>query len=227
MAGPELTVVSYNVHSQRDDLRALGETVRALAPDVLFVQEAPRRLRWRARCAALARRCGMFVAVGGLPALGNLVLVDLRVRVRGTRCVRFPLTPGRHLRGAAVAECVVRGRPFVAAGTHLSLAAAERADQARRLLAALADADHPVILGGDLNEEPGGAAHALLTARYADLAARAGDPRPTFPAARPDRRIDVLLADAAVGLTRYDVVDTPASRRASDHLPVRATVTLP
>lgn len=71
-------VVSYNIHGQRDDPAALVEVVRELEPDVLVLQEAPRRFRWRQRCAELARRFRLVYAVGGLPALGNLILVDVR-----------------------------------------------------------------------------------------------------------------------------------------------------
>ncbi|MBA3488511.1 MAG: endonuclease, partial [Longispora sp.] len=73
-------VASYNVRGMKDDRDALGEVIRDIAPDVLFVQEAPRRFRWRQSCAELARRAGMFYAAGGLPGLGNLILVSLRVQ---------------------------------------------------------------------------------------------------------------------------------------------------
>lgn len=40
-AGVPLRVVSYNIHSQRDDAAALAAVVREAAPDVVIVQEAP------------------------------------------------------------------------------------------------------------------------------------------------------------------------------------------
>ncbi|WP_189169375.1 endonuclease/exonuclease/phosphatase family protein [Pilimelia anulata] len=218
--------MSYNVHTQRDDLAALAATVRAVAPDVLIIQEGPRRWRWRTKCAALARRVGMVVGGGGLDSLGNVVLTGLRVRVRATRCVRYPLTPGRHLRGACFAECSVGAARFTVAGTHLSTDPAERPAQARHFLRAARAVDTPLIVGADLNDDPGGPAHALLTERYADTAARAGDERPTYPAAGATRRIDVLLTDDRPALLRYAVVDTPDSRRASDHFPIVATYDL-
>src|SRR3954471_11161395 len=109
VTGVPLRVVSYNVHGMRDDRAALTGLVRDLAPDVVIVQEAPRRFRWRHKCAALADDTGLVVAAGGLPALGNLVLVSLRVKVHETWCLRFPLTPGRHMRGAAFMRGSVRG----------------------------------------------------------------------------------------------------------------------
>ena len=53
--GQRLRVLSYNVHGQRDDVAALGRLVRDLAPDIAIIQEAPRRFRWRQKCAQLAR----------------------------------------------------------------------------------------------------------------------------------------------------------------------------
>src|SRR5262245_19724793 len=98
--GVAVRVVSYNIHGQRDDRAALVEVVRGLAPDVLLVQEGPRRLRWRTRSADLANRCRLVYAAGGEPALGNVAMVSMRAQVVDTWCVQFPLTPGRHMRGA-------------------------------------------------------------------------------------------------------------------------------
>ena len=130
MSGVPLRVMSYNVHGLKDDRAALISVLRDLAPDVLLVQEAPRRFRWRHKCAALADDTGMVVAAGGLPALGNLVLVSMRVKVHEAWCMRFPLTPGRHLRGAAFVRGSVRGGRFTVSGSHLATDPAERPDQA-------------------------------------------------------------------------------------------------
>ncbi|HKT05883.1 MAG TPA: endonuclease/exonuclease/phosphatase family protein, partial [Rugosimonospora sp.] len=125
-----LRVLSYNVHGLRDDQAALGALVRDAAPDAVIMQEAPRRLRWRTRCAGLARELDLVYAAGGGPGLGNLILTSLRLRVHETWYLRFPLTPGRHLRGAAFVRASVGPVGFVLAGSHLSLDAAERAAQA-------------------------------------------------------------------------------------------------
>ncbi|GAA2517618.1 endonuclease/exonuclease/phosphatase family protein [Pilimelia columellifera] len=222
-----LRVLSYNVHTQRDDPRALARTVRDLAPDVVIVQEGPRRLRWRARCAQLAHGFGLVVAAGGLPSLGNLILVSLRVRVRRAWCLAYPLTPGRHLRGAAFAECEVGGASLLVVGSHLATHAAERPGQARRLRDELRKSTRPVVVGADLNDEPGGPAYQALTESLVDAAAAVGDERPTYPCREPRRRIDMLLVEPGIGVRRYDVVDTPVSRAASDHFPILADLDLP
>ncbi len=223
-----LRVVSYNIHSQRDDTAALASVVREAAPDVVIVQEAPRRLRWRQKSATLADSFGLVVAAGGLPSLGNLLLTSLRVRVTGTHCQRFPLTPGRHLRGAAYARCQVGGARFLLAGSHLSTDPAERPGQAALLRRELSASDLPVVFGADLNEGPDGPAWGTVAAGLTDaaIAADAAD-RHTYSCTNPRRRIDALFVDPRVEVVGYDVVDTPTTRRASDHFPVLVDLLLP
>jgi endonuclease/exonuclease/phosphatase family metal-dependent hydrolase len=215
-----LRVISYNVGSLRYDVAAVAEVVRGLDPDIAVIQEAPRRLRWRSRCAELARRCGLVYAAGGQPALGNLVLTSYRVGVGETWCVQFPLTPGRHLRGAVFARCTVGPATFVVAGSHLATDPVERPAQAAVLKRELTAVATPLILGADLNETPDGGSWRLVAAGLCDPGADVA--APTYPAARAQRRLDAILTDARVGVRDYQVVDTPLSRRASDHFPVLA-----
>jgi endonuclease/exonuclease/phosphatase family metal-dependent hydrolase len=225
VAVPALRIASYNVHSLRGDRAALAEVVRGLDLDVLVVQEAPRRLRWRTRCAQLANDFGLVYAAGGLPSLGNLILTSHRVRVLDAWALRFPLVPGRHLRGAVFARCAVGRTPFVVVGTHLATDVTERPDQARELKKALADLDAPMVLGGDLNEEPDGPSRRLLADGLVDAAGE--DTTPTYPVHAPGRRIDAVLVGAGVDVRGYQVADTPAAHRASDHFPVVAQLALP
>lgn len=228
MTGVPLRVLSYNVHGLRDDRAALSGLVRGLAPDVVIVQEAPRRFRWRHRCAALADDFRMVVAAGGMPSLGNLLLTTLRVRVHESWSLRYPLTPGRHLRGAAFARCSVRGARFTLSGSHLATDPNERPDQAAVWKAALARLEAPLIAGGDLNEGPGGGAWRTVADGLLDAATPGGGGLlPTFPATLPSRRLDALFVSPDVQVSRYEVIETDQARRASDHLPVLADLLLP
>jgi endonuclease/exonuclease/phosphatase family metal-dependent hydrolase len=218
-----LRVVSYNVHGLRDDRAALVGLIRSLAPDVVIVQEAPRRFRWRHKCAALADDVGMVVGAGGLPALGNLLLVSLRLRVHDTWCMRYPLTPGRHLRGAAFARCSVKGAQFTISGSHLATDPVERPAQAAEWTAALAAVDGPVIAAGDLNEGPGGSAWRMV----ADGLSTPAGGALTFPATLPRHRLDAIFVSSDISVDSYEVPDTDQARRASDHLPVVAQLSLP
>ncbi|MEV6694057.1 endonuclease/exonuclease/phosphatase family protein [Micromonospora sp. NPDC051196] len=228
-SGVPLRVVSYNVHGQRDDVAALAAVVRQVAPDVLIVQEGPRRFGWRAKSATLAASLGLVVAAGGLPSLGNLLLVSLRVRVTGVRHQRFPLTPGRHMRGAAYADCLVgTGARFTVAGSHLATDPAERPEQAKLFKRELDSAPLPVIAAADLNDEPGGPAWHTVAHGLTDAAVAADRAdRLTYSCANPRRRIDGVFVDPRITVVDYDVPDTPLTRRASDHFPIVVDLLLP
>jgi endonuclease/exonuclease/phosphatase family metal-dependent hydrolase len=223
--GTALRVMTYNLHGLRDDRAALVRVVRAAAPDVLVLQEAAGRLRTRGRCGRVARMFGMLWGAGGLDSVGNLVLTTLRVRVHRAGALRYPLTPGRHLRGAAVAHCSAGLTPFTVVATHLSTDPGERPAQARLLRATVDALPGPVLLAGDLNDTPDSEAWRVLAGGRVD-AAGTGSPA-TFPARAPRRRIDAVLVDPSVGVRACRVVDGPDARRASDHLPVVADLLLP
>jgi endonuclease/exonuclease/phosphatase family metal-dependent hydrolase len=223
VTGVPLRVLSYNVHGLRDDRAALTGLIRDLEPDVVVVQEAPRRFRWRHKCAALADDVGMVVAAGGLPALGNLILVTLRVKVHETWCLRYPLTPGRHLRGAAFARCSVKDGRFTVSGSHLATDPVERPAQAAQWKSALAAVDGPLVAAGDLNEGPGGGAWRTV----ADGFVAPRDAASTFPATLPRQRLDAVFVSPDIAIESYDVIETEQARRASDHLPVLTDLRLP
>jgi len=224
----KIRVMSYNIHSSKDDLGALASVVRSEAPDLVLAQEAPRRFRWRAKNAKLARQWRMLHAGGGLWALGNSLFTTLRIGVRETWNVQFPLTPGRHMRGAVFARCTVGRSRFIAVGTHLSKYAEERAVQGQLLKSYLADLDEPYVVCGDLNEEPGGGGWRTLADGLTDAAvARECGHLFTFSCASPRRRIDGVFVDPAIEVLDYRLVDSDLAKRASDHFPLVADLALP
>jgi endonuclease/exonuclease/phosphatase family metal-dependent hydrolase len=110
------------------------------------------------------------------------------------------------------------GVTFVA--THLGLSAPDRQSDARALLAALEDISS-VVVGGDLNDRPGGPATQLLLERFTDVFAAAGEGTgETFPATAPLHRIDYVLCSPALKPVRAAVVPIVAS----DHLAVLAEI---
>ena len=170
MRVPTLRLLSYNVRSLREDANALVRVIRAAEPDVVCVQEAPQRLRWRSKCAALARRCGLVVVVGGRTAAGNLIMSTLGVDVSATAAERFSEEDRLHPRGAALALLSWQGVSFAVAGTHLDLLEAPRLRHIRelhRVLDRVVGADRTpaphTIIAADVNDIPGSAAWAALT----------------------------------------------------------------
>jgi hypothetical protein len=147
-----LRVVSFDL-ADRPSMAVLATMVRARSPDVVILQHGPRRLRWRTRGATLASEFGLVVGGGGEPALGNLVLVNLRVAVHETWSVQFPLRPGRQMRGAALVRGSVRGRGFVVAGTALSPTLPETRTHAAIVHRVLSEVDQPVVLAAQVGTD--------------------------------------------------------------------------
>lgn len=182
-----------------------------MQPDLVCLQEAPRLLLWRLSRGRLARRAGLRLLTRQR-ACGNALLGAPGTVVLATGALALPRRPGLHRRAAVHATVLLGGRPLVLAGTHLDLDPAARLDSARRVRRALPPG--PLVLGADVNDEPGSASWAALAE---GLVAAGGGP--TFPARGPRRRLDALLVDPALQITAYEVVATGA---VSDHLPVRA-----
>lgn len=212
-------VVSWNVRSLRDDAAGVAAFLRKLAPDVALLQEAPRLLGSSLANARLAHRAGLRRVVGGASACGNLLLVSRRVEVVDAHAVRLPRRPRLHRRGAVLAVLAVDGIRFGVLGTHLDLLPAARLESATTLRAALPRTP-PLLVGADLNDEPGSPTWAALGRDLVDLAATAG---PTFPQRAPHRRIDALFADPALEPVG---VDRPDPGPVTDHLPLVALLDL-
>lgn len=227
-------VLSYNVRSLRDDASAVADVIRACAPDLVCLQEAPRFFRRRAKAAGLARAAGLYV-VTGAAAAGNLILAHARVRVLLARDVLFTRTPGLHRRGLAVAVVEVGGARLAVAGTHFSLDAAERIRQASVVLSHLRrlPAAH-AVLGADVNENPAGPAWHLLLANLADAYPSAPwGGEHTSTAADPRDRIDAIFVSPEITVLRAGVplaaagVQAARVQAASDHRPVLAVLGVP
>jgi endonuclease/exonuclease/phosphatase family metal-dependent hydrolase len=227
-------VLSYNIRSMRDDRAALVRVIRGCAPDVVCLQEVPRFLRWRGKRRWLAERCGLRVAVGRRAA-GLAVLARPGFAILHSEYHLLSSVPGLHRRALAIAVLETGGARFVAASTHLDLVGAPRLAHAAEVVALLervaGSYDAPVILTGDINEEPGGAAWELLAKAYPDayLTAPRGTDH-TFSAGNPRKRIDGVFADAQVEVTGCGVPEEEALladyRLATDHLPLLAEIRL-
>lgn len=224
----ELRLLTYNVRSLRDDADAVAAVIRACEPDVVAVQEAPRALRWRSKRAALARKSGLVVATADRPG-GLFVMTSIAAKVLSTGFARFPKSPRLHQRAVAAAEVELRGARWTIASVHFSLDADERLRHLDPLWAAVGGFTAPLVVAGDLNEEPGGAVWRSLAGRMQDAYAVAPDgPAETFTARRPRRRIDAVFADRSVEVAACHAVhDGVGITRdllvaASDHLPVLA-----
>ncbi|POX46864.1 endonuclease/exonuclease/phosphatase family protein [Streptomyces sp. Ru72] len=230
-----LRVLSYNIRSMRDDTDALARVIRACAPDLVLVQEAPRFFRWRKKLARLAAASGLVILSGGATAAGPALLCSLRATVERTEDVLLPLTPGLHRRGFATAVVRLGGARLGVIGCHLSLQDDERYEQGGMLLERLATmgVEH-AITGGDLNETPDGPTFKRLATDLQDawVTAPWGGEH-TWTRSGPPRRIDAVFATRGIevlgcgvplghpGVTERDLT------AATDHLPVLAALRVP
>lgn len=237
-------LLGYNIRSMRDDVGALARVIRACAPDVVCVQEAPRFFRWRKHAARLARETGLVYVAGGATAAGPMILASLRAHVEEAEDVLLPLTPGLHRRGFSTARLRFgpehSGGPAARLGVlscHLSLQTDERYAQAGMLLERLATLRRQspyAVAAGDLNERPRGRAFRLLAGELQDgWATKPWGGEHTSTPADPHQRIDAVLASPGVevlgcgvpaglpGVTERDL------RAATDHLPVLAALRVP
>jgi endonuclease/exonuclease/phosphatase family metal-dependent hydrolase len=224
-------LLSYNIRALRDDASAVSRVIRAAAPDVVCIQEAPRFLRWRSRCAALARHSGLVVVNGGRPAGSNLVLSTLAVTVESSADVLLTKDPRLHQRGTAIACLRLGSARFAVAGIHLDLREGPRLRHVRELHDAIdahVDADVPSVVAGDVNDLPGSPVWTALARRGVDahVAAGSGDGF-TYSAINPVRRIDGVFVDARMAVRSITVVDGDDVRLASDHRPLLVELDVP
>ncbi|HWD81631.1 MAG TPA: endonuclease/exonuclease/phosphatase family protein [Kribbella sp.] len=226
-----LRVLSYNVHRWGDDRTALARVVRACAPDVLLVQEAPTWFGTRRKRRAMAATFGMrYVAASAR----NAILVADGIDLTGIRSRRIwrPFVRRRlnfiatQLPGGAVGGVLHVGATRLAVVVcHLGLHPRGRIHEVAQVLTLCRSFGTPYLLAGDLNEEPDGPVWKRLTEEgLVDLGADAG---PTFSSSNPNRRIDAAeLSPQLTGRLR----DRPAPHEdlaaASDHLPLLVEIAL-
>ncbi len=230
-ADDALRLVSYNIRALRDDASAVVRVIRSLDPDVLCIQEAPRFGRWRGRCAALARDTDLVIVSGGRSAAGNLLLVRRSVDVLAARDVLFSKEFRRHQRGVTMGVLRRAGREFAVAGTHLDGWPQPRMRHLRQLrcvLDAFLPPGVPMMLAGDMNEDPGTPVWRALLGFGADAWASAGTGDGlTLNVTEPTRRIDGIFVAPAITVVHAASIDSADVRIASDHRPVLAELKLP
>lgn len=146
---------------------------------------------------------------------GNLLLV----RNALVQEVHQLILPGLEPRGALVTDLVIAGRPLRVVNAHLGLLKASRIAQVRALLDKIEGLEaRPTLLMGDLNEWRGaGAAFQTLEKRFTFAQAR-----PSFPSRYPLLALDRMMMSPHGALLDVAAHDSPLSRRASDHLPIKA-----
>ncbi|MCJ8140752.1 endonuclease/exonuclease/phosphatase family protein [Falsirhodobacter halotolerans] len=229
----EVTVASYNIHKgigidRRRDLARIAKVIGELDADIVALQEADARFgdrRGLLDLEAMRRDLGLRrVEVEGHPLAhgwhGNVMLVKDGVEVADVH--QIPL-PGLEPRGAVVADLVVHGVAMRAIATHMALLGHSRVKQVATVLDRLAALTaRPTVLMGDMNEWR----RSSHTLRGFFPHFPENRSAPSFPAPYPILPLDrVMLSKGEI--VSFAAHVSPLSRRASDHLPVRARLRLP
>jgi endonuclease/exonuclease/phosphatase family metal-dependent hydrolase len=225
-----IRLLSYNIRSMRDDRAALARVIRRLEPDIGCVQEAPRFAFWLRKRRWLARKTSLGLAVRSRSAGLELYAGPRTALLHRQHRLLAPV-PGMHRRGLVLGLLEVGGARLIAASVHLDLADGPRLRHAEEIVTELERArdrlQAPVVLAGDINEEPGGATWDFLAKRFQDgfVAAPAGQGA-TYSSAVPTTRIDGVFADAGIEIVGCGVPDEPELLadypNATDHRPLLA-----
>ncbi|MEO7421016.1 MAG: endonuclease/exonuclease/phosphatase family protein [Ornithinibacter sp.] len=215
-----LRVATYNTRDFLDDGALAARVVRAVDPDVLCLQEVPRRLFAGVRVARFAKACSMTWVGGHRGSGGTTIFTSERVRADRAEHHRLPVRWPDRTRGYAVAEVVVPGGGrVVVVSVHLGLRPDERVSHTEGLLGHLAIKGAHLVVAGDLNEDESGPAYGRLV--MGGVLRPVSPERATFPAHSPRRRLDVVLASAGLRVLPHREVALPAGvfAAASDHVP--------
>lgn len=254
MSGPTITVASYNMRKaigtdrRRDPHRVL-QVLREIHADVVALQEADKRFGGRAsavphelidshglykpvplgvrhkRPLEKARRHAerlLKVDTRNIGWHGNALLVKHDVGILDCQALKLPtLEP----RGAVMAELLLPGdRPLRIVGMHLDLSGLWRKRQLRTIFDAVARRQQkmPTVLMGDTNEWR--AAGGCLKDLPPDF--RIAPTGPSFHSRHPVAALDRIIVESDVRIDAAGVHMSAAARRASDHLPIWARLSL-
>ena len=234
-----LRVLTYNIRAGNGDVARTAETIQRLAPDIVGLQEVD--VHWSERsgfedqATLLGRVLGMqvrFAPIYTLPGADStrpgrqygVALLSRHPIVRWTNDTLTRLStisqnpepaPGPGLLQATLEIDGVLVRVF---NTHLDYRADPRVrkQQVTEMLAHMGSASTPTLVLGDLNANPDAPELQPLFERLHDMWQNALDPGLTFPADKPVKRIDYVLASNNFGVRSASVPVTEAS----DHRPV-------
>ncbi|KQM95387.1 endonuclease [Sphingomonas sp. Leaf22] len=227
-----IKVASYNIRKaigtdrRRMPERTL-EVLREIDADIIALQECDRRLGERAGVitAHLLDEHSPWVAVPlairaqSMGWHGNALLVRKDASVSGQRRIEIPaLEP----RGAVRADVTTHGVTLRVVGMHLDLSGLWRRKQAHAILSEVDGCTPklPSVLMGDLNEwmpRSGCLRDFGRTHSFAETG-------PSFHARHPVGRLDRIMVSGELTIVDAGVHHSAAARKASDHLPIWATL---
>ena len=152
---------------------------------------------------------------------GNALLVKRDIGVLDVSAIDLPtLEP----RGAVMAELLIGDRPLRVIGMHLDLSGLWRRRQMRAILHAIAARVQkmPTVLMGDTNDWRDAAGCLRDLGPHYQVAATG----PSFHSRRPVACLDRIIVHTDLKIEAAGVHMSAASKRASDHLPIWARISV-
>ncbi|GED72793.1 endonuclease [Brevibacillus reuszeri] len=220
-----IRIVTYNIHSGRDlwwrkRLPQMAETLKALNPDVIGLQEVHQNSKYGYQASFLADSLGYHLAFSpSIPIsdgeYGNALLTRLPCTPSTTATIHLPAK--KEKRTLLQASLNWREKEIAVWVTHCSLNQTSRSVQLN-LLTKLArqQSNLPLLLIGDFN-----ASLISFQPILMDCAASQGKQQlPTLPAFR--RRLDYIFASPHWHVKSYFTSNVPWS----DHVPIIADLEL-
>jgi endonuclease/exonuclease/phosphatase family metal-dependent hydrolase len=251
---PTITVASYNMRKavgldRRRDPRRVLDVLQEIDADVVALQEADKRIGGRGSAVPheLIDEHGMYkpvhlgvrhrrplekarrhaermlkVDTRNIGWHGNAILVKRDVGILDCQALDLPtLEP----RGAVMAELLFPGdMPLRVIGLHLDISGLWRRRQMRAILDAVERRPQrmPTVLMGDTNEwRTAAGCLKELNGSY-----RIAPTGPSFHSRRPIAPLDRIIVDERLAIDAAGVHASASARRASDHLPVWARLSL-
>jgi len=188
--------------------RRFGERVTSLSPDAIAAATGYEPVMFGARPQSLGWH-------------GNTLLIRRGIRVLAQRQLVLPrLEP----RGAVLADLRIDNVTLRVVGLHLGLLGLWRKRQAEAVLSQLEAIEEPLptIIMGDLNEWSINGGPLRHFARDHHVT----QPGPSYPSVRPVFGFDRIIASPDLNVEEAGVHGTERARRASDHLPVWANLSV-
>ncbi|MDP1859430.1 MAG: endonuclease/exonuclease/phosphatase family protein [Gemmatimonadaceae bacterium] len=235
----ELRLMTYNIQAGGGNLEGIAEVIRSSGATLVALQEVDvhwdKRSDFADQATELSRLLGLqvrFAPIYRLPGADSLsppreygvALLSRHPIVAFTNHAITRLsTQGNDasptpMPGFLEVTIDVRGQRVRVFNTHLDYRGdpAVRRQQVSESLAIIGDAATPVLMFGDLNAVPTAPELQPLFTRLHDGWPDSAGTGFTYPAAKPVRRIDYVLASAHVRVIFARVLDA----QASDHRPV-------
>lgn len=227
-----IRVLTYNIRHGRGldgrvSLSRIASVIEASGADLVALQEVDAfscRSGFRRQAVVLARNLGLRPVFGPtkrtllLPRFGNAVLS--RFPVAGVRRYRLP---GRgEPRGLLAVTAGCGAGQIVFLVTHLGLTAEDRRLQVQRIAEILQEMTGPFVLCGDFNCQANAPEMTPLYPLVRDAGALCDRVAPTYPAQRPEVRIDYVFVSPHWSVENVEVLKSDAS----DHLPVVANLAI-